>query len=743
MGGSIIALGVAITLSLLRRAIVAKWQWTHNQVRIFLESRIARFQAWRSNLDLYSWGKISFWTISILPLVFVGISISYPNSQVVELFAISKENAFFSNSLLLLVNMIGFVFIILIFVIQNTTQEYNPGLSKEIYRDFYLILIFMGLLLIALYNLSGLYFQWSGVLQSLSYILTFSSFLYLVSLSLVTGHYLDVSNAIGRVEDRINGKVTRDNIYQSSARVPLKDEKFLTELNQDTLLITNTSIRAIENNDHILVITCVQSLENIGTKYLGMLISPVEDNFVRELNDQFQFIIERTGKDYTSQKYLEPLSESLGGLSRSTFRNTENAVQTSLWLQSLWDIFKITYPEMDRTDALGKSIREINRTVVLSLETKTATGHSHYWQYSSYLERIGKWSLANKASMPLRVCLSQFQWHYISMVDSLISEELYFQSHQVEKPLDEILELFSTAWKSNQFDKGLLEAVFFGSESFLTQFRYYGLYSLTPDMAAGLGSITTSPPEEFSTDPREAVGFDNARLESEFIDCCEALVEFLSDMASLFPDTNYHDVYSAYPQMLFIFCNDIQVKFVEKTDLVDGLTSDFLSLMLREIDGARYSRPDSTVRHYFGDFLLIAIFFFQGNDERLSEIFKQVDDFYGKAKSRFGEDDTRWIYKHLKLCGCIAAQFDDLKKTQEILDERLVADFYDIPDYGGQAIRPWHEELGYPTGRGHGIKKLSSSQTWRQLQQVVETEFYEDISTKGAEYHEYLESEAN
>ena len=143
---------------------------------------------------------------------------------------------------------------------------------------------------------------------------------------------------------------------------------------------------------------------------------------------------------------------------------------------------------MDRTEALGMSVREINRVVILALETETQIGGSHYWQYSSYLEQIGRWSLKNGASTPLRICLSQFQWHYISMINSIVSERLYYQSHQLEKPLEEISELYSAAWESGHFDKGLLEAVFFRLDSFPSLFRYYGLYSLTPNQTARVSS---------------------------------------------------------------------------------------------------------------------------------------------------------------------------------------------------------------------------------------------------------------
>ncbi|KMT45677.1 hypothetical protein EL22_28465 [Halostagnicola sp. A56] len=183
-----------------------------------------------------------------------------------------------------------------------------------------------------------------------------------------------------------------------------------------------------ETNDHELVVKCIQSLESIGVEYLEKLQSPVDDDFMRELNDQFEFLIQSASEEYTSQKYLGPLCESLGQLSRSTFVHTENQAQTSMWLQSLKNVFKQTYPDNDRTEAIGKSVKEINRTVVLSLEQETDIGTNHYWIYSGDIEDIAKIGARNAAIFPLRKCLGAYRWHFIAMSNALIADRRYFQS---------------------------------------------------------------------------------------------------------------------------------------------------------------------------------------------------------------------------------------------------------------------------------------------------------------------------
>ncbi len=321
------------------------------------------------------------------------------------------------------------------------------------------------------------------------------------------------------------------------------------------------------------------------------------------------------------------------------------------------------------------------------------------------------------------------------MINSLVSERLYYQSYELEKPLEEILKLYSAAWESGHFDKGLLEAVFFRLNSFPSLFRYYGLYSLTPNQVARVSSVTASPPEEFHLEPREEVNFENARLESEFIESCELLVNFVGDIANHCPGTNYHDVYSAYPELLFVFSHDIQTKFADKDVLVDELVSDFFNCLLQEVSESRHNKPDTTVVDHMGDFLLIAIYLNRRNDDRLYDLLEYAVGFYEKSKDRFGREDSHWIYKHLKLAGCIINQCDELKKSQRLIETYLLSDFHEVPDYPGQAIQPRHQRLGYPTGHGHSIKKLSSNQTWSSLQQSIGSEFYDGEIDNFSHYH--------
>lgn len=740
IGVTLIAIGLGTELYTGREEFVAWTRVQYNNVRDMIE-RLASFVR---DLSWYSWGKAVFAVATALPiLLIIGYFVPQTSDFIAQLI-ISREQPFSSNSLILMVNMIGFVFIISIFLIQNTTQTYSPNLSKEIFRDKYLVLIFIFLLTIAFYNLSALYFQLEQIYQLLSYILAVSSFFYLISLALVTAHFLDISNSIEKAEKRICSKITESNLYKSNPIAPLKDEEFIDELTSDTLLITNTGIVAIENNDHELVVSCIRSLEQIGEEYIGLLQDPTDDDFLTELNDQYEFLIQSSSREYTSQKYLEPLSEALGHLSRLTLLSTENKTQTSMWLRSLQNVFQQTYPEMDRTEALGKSISELNRTVVLSLNADLTSSNQHYWGYTHYIEKIGKLSLQNKALFPLRACIGAYRWHYISMVNSLISGGPYFQAHQVKKPLDDLAELYINA-KKNGFDASLLDAVLFNLNSFTVLFRCYGLYSLTGNQAAAVHRISTSPPEEMELRPRESVDLPNARAEQEFIEYCEEFINFLTRMAKTCPGTNYHDPYSSFPEMLFVFSNDIDLEYVDDTILVEELTERFLNVMKKEIRQSNNGRPDSRVREYLFDYLIISLYFSRNDDELLSKVMSEFVDCYENGKHYHSKNDLRWLYRFLKFAGLILDSYSGLNRSEKVLEDVLVSDYFKPSDAlsqgASQALMPAVAKLGYPTDMSHGVMKLSANQMWPQnFQPILEVEFYQDIGERMKEFNEYLES---
>lgn len=543
-GNSIIWIGITILLvaSLLSPPYLKSG---YTEIRGKAEQKKQAVEAYQQSLNWYDSAKIIFKYSNLLLPVSIIVILLFPNS------IFFRESPFFSEPLILLVNLVGFVFIVTIFMIQNVTQSYSSNLSKEIFRDPYLRKIFVALLFIMGYNLTGLYFELGWIFQFFSYVLSMISFSYIVSLVLLTSHYLTIENTIKRAENRIKSKISKDNIYKYSDENRVKDDKFIQELGNDCLLITNTAIEAINNNEHEIVNQCISSLEDIGITYLSLLESPAEDDFITELNKQFELLINKTSGEYTTQKYLDNLYTSLGTLARKTYTTTYNSSQTGLWLRSLKNIVKRIYPKMNLTNAVGGSIQEINRVAIIAIQTNRPNTEYDPGVFSRYIDDIAEIGLIHNSRFVISHCLDAYTWQFICKVNCLTSEEIYYRSHHLKNSVEEITDLSVKAIQNQGIRSSSIKDKFFRQVSLMILLRCYGLYSLTPQQALPLIAFPTSPPEEIEFTPRP-VEFDDLGLERELIKGLEGVVEFLDRMTEAFRRSNLHEVYSGYVEFAFI-----------------------------------------------------------------------------------------------------------------------------------------------------------------------------------------------
>ncbi|KMT45646.1 hypothetical protein EL22_28155 [Halostagnicola sp. A56] len=127
----------------------------------------------------------------------------------------------------------------------------------------------------------------------------------------------------------------------------------------------------------------------------------------------------------------------------------------------------------------------------------------------------------------------------------------------------------------------------------------------------------------------------------------------------------------------------------------------------------------------------------------LSLVFENVVEFYDRTVSSGEEEGARWIYRYLKLAGCILDQYEDLIEAQKLVEDRLISDFYEPSAHMSQALIPKTAELGYPTDLHHNLPTLSADQVWGpHLQEAVKSEFYEDIGEKCIQYHDELKEKS-
>ena len=735
-GGIILLVGSLLSLPYLKSG--------YEKIRKKAEQKKQAVEAYQQSLNWYNSAKIIFrYSTLLLPLSVI-VALLLPNS------IFFRESPFFSDSLILLVNLVGFVFIITIFMIQNVTQSYSSKLSKVVFRDSYLRKIFGLLILIAIYNLTGLYFELGWRFQFFSYVLSIISFLYIVSLALLTTHYLMIENTIIRAESNIRNKITEENIYKEVTEYKVKDDKFTEDLTNDCLLIKNTAIEAINNNEHEIVIQSINSLERIGMTYLGLLESPAEDDFITELNKQFVGIINKTSEKDTTQRYFDNLYKSLGTLARKTYTTTYNSSQTDLWLRSLSKIIHITYPGMELTNAVGGSIKEINRIVLIAIQTNKPNTQYDPGTFNRYIDDIAEIGLKHNSGFVVRHCLDAYTWQFICWVKCLTSEEIYYRSHHLKNSVEKITDLSVKAIRKEGIRSRTLKDKFFGQVSFMILLRYYGLYSLTPQQALPLIAFPTSPPEEIKFAPQSKIEFENPGPERELIEGLEGVVEFLDGIAEAFRGSNLHEVYSGYVEFAFIVFSDLHPQYADKTALIKQICRSFKSQVYNECIESDNDEPDFDVEKHLLDFLILTAWRYSRDDQGMYEIMEPFVDLYEDLVNEYSKEEAKWLYIRLKLIGCLLKPLTGIIDTQDLIEDVLIRD-YEQPDHNlALAAAPIALELEYPGEEmGNGIKGLSHRQIWNNLPQQatlpqqIERDLYDNIVSRCSDYNDYLESQSS
>ncbi|MDZ7850337.1 MAG: hypothetical protein U5K70_05845 [Halodesulfurarchaeum sp.] len=126
-------------------------------------------------------------------------------------------------------------------MIQNANQEYSPQLSLLIFKDRYLIAILTFILGFSAFNLTGLYLGWTSPFDLVSYALSIIAVLLIGAIILFAGFFLNISNIVDYVTERMLRKIEPGNIYSTwRPIVPVHDEEFTDDLVKDIHLLFST-----------------------------------------------------------------------------------------------------------------------------------------------------------------------------------------------------------------------------------------------------------------------------------------------------------------------------------------------------------------------------------------------------------------------------------------------------------------------------------------------------------------------
>ena len=219
----------------------------------------------------------------------------------------------------------------------------------------------------------------------------------------------------------IKRKKAFNNIHMFG-EVAYKDE-FIEELNKKVSIFIKNSIFAISNDQDVIFKYSLDNLWLITHHYLEQSkhIQSVNDKFLSELNDQFDFIISESLKSY-NQKILEDVARTIGAISLDIINNRKGIGYinnlASNWLAMLKDLF-IKSSSKDRTIVCHICLEKINEVILLTLDKGFYTSYDIYKRYIDEIsEALSKINQAWSAAL-LQKALFMYQQQFLKFLGTI------------------------------------------------------------------------------------------------------------------------------------------------------------------------------------------------------------------------------------------------------------------------------------------------------------------------------------
>ncbi|MFC7213069.1 hypothetical protein ACFQO4_03105 [Saliphagus sp. GCM10025334] len=682
-----------------------------------------------SELSSYQYGRAGFFSaVAIVLASVIGVALGEAGFVIERLSFLVQDpsNGFFDSSLNLILSTISLVFVVVIFLVQNANQEYSSRLSGVILHDRYFLAIIGFILTASIFSVSGSYFDLGTPFTVIGYAFSVAVVLLVGSLIAFAGYFISIANIIEYTTRDIEKSIATERIYRPNRfGVPLQDEDYIGRLASDTQLIVSTCIEAIEENQRPVVDSCLNSLERIANKYLDQTTErEVSEDFLQELNDQFQFIGSTAFDDYSRQKYSESVVETVGNIGVAITKNRELGAQASMWANLLKKLFRDSL-EFDRTTAASISIQKLGEMSVTAIK-KGDTDSVRVFQ--GELETIAAiCSSRNHSYLAslLQTLHLQYQKMYVSYLATLLNAG-YAPEYDVSSLLETFADSFNQA-KSNygHMNKQVVYAGPFGLSSFA-------------------GRIAHSLLENQDPDPRTQHAL------SEFL---SQTVDFLRDISLTNSEENHQDIYKGYTQFLFIFETAVPVDDELKIDLISELNDAWIELIGTAYKDALETSEsvDHRLNERISDFIAFLIYFHRDDPEVLAELIEQYPELYRELSDEYPgsenhvENNLKRLYKQLKLAGAWVNRFHDPESTTPELWSVLVEDFYEIPESRSRIPRPLMAEYGYPTGtrthtRDNWWLRPDNLWSYTGFQDTITASLNGEDGSNYVELHERLEA---
>lgn len=679
-------------------------------------------------MSSYQYGRLLFATAAgavILAVISaVSLEAGYPIPGVSAL-SRAPTNDFFGSSLNLILSIISLVFLVVIFLVQTATQEYSSRLSGVILRDRYFLGTIGFILVGSIFSISGSYFEPGEPLTLIGYAFSIAAILLVGALIAFTGYFLDITNIIAYITTQIENDITADRIYRPNPfGVPIQDDEYIEQLTSRTQLIVSTCIQAIEQNQQPVVESCLESLTTITEQFLDQTTDrDVNQDFLQELNDQFQFIGSTAFEEYSRQKYSESVVEAIGDIGVEITNARKLGSQAGSWASLLGDLFTESL-EFDRTNAAGLSIQKLGEMSISTIKQgdfDTVRLCLREFEDISTVCASGNHPYLSGLMQSLH---GQYQKMYAAYLYALLAE-----GHTSEYDRSQLLEEFA-----DSFNEGKSTYGFYND-----QVLFAGLFGLKPFA----GEVAAPLLQHQDPDPQ------TQRYLKEDL---EALVDFLHDISLTNTEANHPDLYKGYTQFLFAFEQAVPLESDDKADLIANLNETWLEFVAETYSTAieNEDNVDYQLNERMSDVTALLIYFQRDDPHALADliepyadVYRELSDTYDETEP-FTERNLKSLYKQLKLAGAWINRFHDPESVTPQLWDVLVDEFYELPETRSRIPRPLMPRYGYPNDASISRRDgwwLYPDVLWSYTgfqDEIADTLNGEDSSTYPA-FHEHLQ----
>lgn len=400
------------------------------------------------NWTLYDYARIIFLVaLSVATTSVLGVAIGTFVYSIDSLSILVQNPSvdFFGNSLNLILSIFSITFLIVIFLVQNANQKYSNRLSRVIFHDRYFLGSAAFIIFASVFNLSGSYFDWQAPLTTIGFAFSIASILIAASLIFLAGYFIDVSNIVEYLTKQYKEDISADKLYLEQYRgTKPQNKEYIKELTTNAQLISSTCIRAIEENNHTLANTCFNSLLAITKQYLLQTdTDDPNDDFLKNLNDEFQFIGSTAFEEDIRQKYAQDLAETVGKIGIWTTKRREMGTPGGIWGKLLKRLFEDAV-EFDRNKVGPISIGNLGEMSKIAI---LKDDHDSFALYLSDLKEIAAICINRNETYFNNLVgnvSQQFQLSYIAFISSLCNNGIYSE-YDIKRLLTAYSEIFVVA----------------------------------------------------------------------------------------------------------------------------------------------------------------------------------------------------------------------------------------------------------------------------------------------------------